>query len=114
MQVESITVREGTTARITMTLYSNDSAINLTGIHHIELHLRDSKNKVLRYSSSDDSPKVAIVTAASGIVGYDPASTDLIADRSPYNCYWWVFPTASTQYSCPEENEFQLIVRKEY
>ena len=114
MEIEKLVVRENTTARISMTLYSDDSAIDLSAINHVEMHLRDSRSKAYRFSSADGSPKVTIVTASSGIVGFDPATGDLLADRSPYFGYWLVYPTVATKYSVPEENEFILEIRKEF
>lgn len=114
MQIETIEVREGTTDRIDQILYSNDSAINLTGVDHVRLDLVDSKGKIYRFSTDDASPQVSIVSASDGKVGYSPASTDLQYSRSPYKGYWWVYPTASTRYSVPESNEFELTVRREF
>lgn len=111
---EKLEVREGTTAEISMTLYGNDTAINLTSVDHVELNLRDSKNKIYRFSSDDASPQVRIITAASGIVGYTPISTDLLAARSPYKGYWWVWASSVSKYACPEESEFEITVRSEY
>ena len=114
MQIETIEVREDTLSQIAMTLYSNDSVINLSGIDHVRLDMVDTKGKTYRFSSDDASPQTEIVTAASGIVGYTPASGDLSHARSPYKGYWWVYPTSSTRYSVPEENEFEITVRKEF
>ena len=112
--IQKIEVREGTTSEISMILYGNDEVIDLTLADHIELHLKDAKKKVYRFSSDDTSPQVRIITAASGIVGYIPTSTDLIAARSPYSGYWWVWATSTSKYAVPEEGEFLISVREDY
>lgn len=112
--IQKLEVREGTTSEIAMVLYGNDAVIDLTLADHIELHMKDAKKKVYRFSSNDVSPQVRIITAASGIVGYTPVSTDLIASRSPYSCYWWVWSTSTSKYAVPEEGEFLISVREDY
>ena len=112
--VETIELREGTTAEITTTLYGNDTAINLTSVDHIEMNMRDNKNRIYRFSSADASPQIRIITAASGLVGYTPAATDLVSSRSPYRLYWWVWPSSTSKYSVPEESENEITVRGEF
>lgn len=113
---EIVTVREGTTNTIQFTLYANDTEVDLTSVDHIELSLKDSKNKVLHFSS-DDTPtaQIAILVAASGSVGYTPASTDLIASRSPYRGYWWIVDTGGTsKFAIPENDEFLIYVTENF
>lgn len=110
-------VREGTTTRIVFQLLAGGDAIDLGGVDHVELHMKDKKGKTYRYSSSDVSPKVLITDAANGKVGFDPIATSppiFTQIRSPYRGYWLVYDTATTYYSVPEDSEFKLEVRGIY
>ena len=110
----TITIREGQTDRITCQLLADDVAINLEGIHHVELELRDMKRNTYRYSSLAVGPKVGISEAANGKVYLDPPSSLFKQLLSPYLLYWLVYDDVTTWYSCPEDIEAIIQVRKNW
>jgi hypothetical protein len=108
----SVTIREETTDRIIMQLLANGNPIDLTGIHHVELEMEDVRGKTYHYSSLDASPQVEVYEATTGKVYLDPPSTLFREVLSPYQGYWWVYETATSKYSVPEELEFEIKVRE--
>lgn len=114
--VERLYIREGTNTQIQFTLYANDIVINLSTANYVSLVLKDAKGSVQRFdSNATPTAQVAVLIAASGSVGYTPAATDLVASRSPYRGYWWVYDvTGLLKYSAPNENEFEFIVLEDY
>lgn len=110
-----IEIREGTTSDIDFQLLADDDPIDLTSINHVEMEMRDKHRKAYKYSSSDGSPKVSIVTASSGLVRFTPPdATIFLAAKSPYKGYWRVYETASKNYSVPEDSEFEIKIREDY
>jgi hypothetical protein len=113
--MESLTIRERTTAPIDMQLLSDGVAIDLTTVHHVTMSMMDSKNKTYSYSSLDDSPAVSIVTPVSGLVRFSPPDEGIFNYlRTPYKLYWLVYTTATQHYSCPEKEDGIINLVKEY
>jgi hypothetical protein len=75
---------EGWTERINDTLSNEGVVVNLSGMT-VQLQLWDKRKVVQTISGS-----VGIETAASGLVYFDPASTDLKQSKSPYMARWKV------------------------
>jgi hypothetical protein len=111
----TLEVREGTTSRIEMELDADDEPIDLTSVDHIELEIRDSRRNVYRYSSADASPKVGVNEEPStGKVWLDPPASLFKTIASPYLGYFWVFTSATSKFSVPEDLEFVIQVRRNY
>lgn len=111
---DEITVRDGTTDYIVFVVENNGTAINLSAVNHVRLDMIDSRHKVYRYASNDDSPIFYITDAANGEVELRPTSDIFKAGRSPYKVYVWVYSTASKRYSCPEKGEAIIKIRREF
>jgi hypothetical protein len=115
MATDSISIREGTTSDIEMQLLSGSTPIDLSGIDHLELEMRDSKRKVYRYSTSDASPKISIVSASLGRVKYSPPNNKIfLATNSPYRGYWIIYETSTKEYTVPEDNEWEIKIREDF
>jgi len=109
-----MTIREGTTDGLVMQLLADDKAIDLTGVHHVELEIRDMKRHVYRYSSLDASPKVGVLDTANGKVWLDPPASLFKQLYAPYLLYWLVWETETEWFSVPEETEAMIKVRKNW
>lgn len=83
---------EGHTERIVETLLADGVAMNLTG-KTVTLLLYDRQGNQITYGGSS-----GIVTAADGTVYFDPASTDLLASKSPYSVRWKVTTAGKVAY----------------
>jgi hypothetical protein len=96
-----------------MQLLSDGVGINLTGAHHLRFDLVDKLEKVYRYSTLDTPPsRVIINDALTGLVTFSPPDEALFKyQRSPYKCYFWVYPTETTRYSVPEDETFNCMIR---
>lgn len=115
MATDTISVREGNTADIEMQLLSGTNPIDLTGIDHLEMEMRDSKRKVYKYKSTDSPAYITITNALTGMVSYIPVNDKIfIATNSPYTGYWIVYETEDKQYTVPGDNEFTIKVREDY
>ena len=111
----TITVRENTTSDIDFQLLAGNTAINLTGIDHLQMEMRDKSRKVYSYSTADSSPSISIVTASEGKVRFTPPSeTIFLSSKSPYKGYWKIWEKSTKWYACPEDSEFLLYVREEF
>lgn len=110
----TVEVREGTTDRLIMQLLADDSPIDLMAVHHFEVEMRDRRRNTYRYSSTDASPKVGIQAATSGKIYLEPPASLFKTILSPYLGYVWVFDTALSKFSVPEEVEFMIQVRRNY
>ncbi len=75
---------EGWTERIVETLTTDGVAQNLTGLT-VTMLLYDNTDTKITYGGTS-----GIVSAAAGTVYFDPASTDLLASKSPYSVRWKV------------------------
>lgn len=113
---EEISIREKTTEPIVMQVQADGNIVDLTGVHHIEMHMIDSKGVVYRYSSLDTSPAIVITAATSGQVTYTPPSSSIFKYiKSPYKLYIKVYDTSVENYTAPESGEENIIVvRKEF
>lgn len=112
---ESITIREKTTASIVMQALNDGEAIDLTGIDHVRIDMIDSSGKVYRYSSSDSPAYVSITSATTGTVTFTPpTSTVFLYQRSPYKLYLNIFETSSTSFTCPEAENAEIKVLREF
>ena len=111
-----IELREHTTDPIIMQLLADDSAINLSSVHHVELQMMNSKNKIYRYSSLDSPVYLAISDASNGKVTFTPPDgTVFLYTVSPYKLYIWVYTSSTVKYSVPESGEEGRIkIRKEF
>ena len=111
----SIEIREGTTDQIIMQLLADGDPIDLSGVDHVTLEMRDSKKRTYKYSSDDPSPKFEITDAGSGIVALTPPNATLFKTvLSPFVGYVWVYTTGTKKYSVPEETDFLIKVRRNY
>jgi len=97
-----------------MQLLADDVPIDLAGIHHVELELRDTRRNTYHYSSLGSSPKVGILDAIAGKVYLDPPGSLFKQLLSPYLLYWLVYEDATTFYSVPEEVEALILARKNF
>lgn len=80
----AITLVEGWTERIQYRLTNDGTAVNITGATvQIVAFTKDSVEVKFQGTAG-------IVTAASGIVYFDPASNDLQSEQSPYSIRWKV------------------------
>lgn len=75
---------EGWTERVKYTLTADGVAVNLTGMT-VTLLLYDKDKIPFAYGGSS-----GIVTAASGIVYFDPLASDLLDANAPYYARWKV------------------------
>lgn len=113
--MESLTIREKRTSPITFQLLADGDPIDLTSVHHVSMHMMDSKSKVYRYNSSDTTPAVTIVTPATGSVSFTPPDDTVFNYlRTPYQVYWLVWVTAAQKYSVPEGDAAIINMVKEY
>ena len=113
---ESISVREKTTSDISMALLSNEDAIDLTDVDHVELEMIDKSRKTYHYSS-DDSPSYLEIAddPTTGVVTFTPPdSTIFLYQRSPYRGHVWVYETSTKRYSVPESSDFEIKITKEF
>jgi len=109
------TIREKATDNLDFELLADGSAINLTGVDHIELHIIDSSKKTYRYSTDDDSPAIAIMSATGGTIQFiPPSATVFLYRRSPYKLYFQVWDTSTQKYSVPGDDRFEIKVLKEF
>jgi len=116
MNVSSVlTIREGTTSPIKFQLLSKGVAIPLTGIHHLELHMQDSENNTYKYSTLDTSPAIVITDVINAYVDLTPPdATTFRYLKSPYSMYVWLYVTATSRYSIPEDSISQIVCLKDY
>lgn len=113
--MESIIIREKTTSPIAMQLKSNGNAIDISGIAYIRLDMIDDEKKTYRYTSVDSSTYLTIVTPSTGSIQFAPPdSTVFRYQKSPYKLYVWVFTTSSMAYTCPESENAEIKVLKEF
>jgi len=111
---EELTIREGTTAAIQMSLLADGAPINISGYASIEFCMLDNKKKSYRYSSNASS-YVAVVSAVSGIVSFTaPGETTFLQERQPYHVYWWISSVSGTKFSVPESNTAVIKVLKDF
>ena len=110
----SVSIREAATDYLQFQLISSGSPINLTGIDHIELNLKDNLDNITTFTSSGGSPKLFINDAVTGIIELRPTATDFYAIRSPYLFYFKIFETASRWFGIPEIEEGKIYVRREF
>jgi hypothetical protein len=115
MATNKHTTREKTTNTFYFNLLANGSYIDLSTVHHVEMHMMDKQKTTYRYSSLDSSPAVAIFDATEGKVSFTPPSeTTFLYVRSPYRIYWQVWETSSKKYSVPEDVYFEIEILQEY
>jgi hypothetical protein len=100
--MEPVDLVEGWTERVDFTLYADGAAIDLTG-RTVTIHVRDKNGDDPGWLGS-----VAIVTAASGQVGYTPNSADLVATEGPYTVR---FKIMSDGYFVPNKEPMVWLVR---
>ena len=110
----AIEIRAGTTDRLVIQLLADNDPIDLTGIDHIEIELRDARRNTYKYSSDDVSPIVGVYDTTQGKVYLDPTTTLFKAICSPYLFYVWIVDSELKRYSVPEEVEGLIKVRKNY
>lgn len=113
---ESISIREKTTEPVVMQVLADGVIVDLTGIHHVELHMINSKGRVYRYSSLDASPQVSVSNAMAGLVAYTPPDETVFKYTcSPYKLYIKIYDTSTEHYTVPESGaENEIEVRKEF
>lgn len=75
---------EGWTQRIRYQLLADDDPVDLTGCT-VEVVASDKSDAAVTFSGS-----AGVATAATGIVYFDPASTDLKESKQPYRMRWKV------------------------
>src|SRR5574343_1655164 len=111
MAQDTTAIREFSTEPIDFQLLADDTAIDLSGVDHVEMEMRDKKGKRYSYSSSDSPAYISIVTTTEGKVRFSPPNERIfLATGSPYTGYWKVYSDASTHYSVPEDKEFTIKV----
>jgi hypothetical protein len=110
---EETSIREKTTEPILLQVLSNGNIVDLTGVHHIEMHMIDAKGKVYRYTAA---PSIVIANAVLGKVTFTPPNETIFKyTRTPYKLYIEVFDTSIEHYTVPEAGEENIInVRKEF
>jgi len=113
--MEQLTIREKTTAPITMQLLADGAAIDLTGAYSVVLEMKDSKNRTYRYSSIGTSPAVEITDSENGEVTFTPPDEKVFQYLfSPYRFYFRVYITSDQNYSVPEDRSAEFRILKEY
>ena len=109
-----ITIREGTTNPIQMTLFADNVPIALNSGIVVELKMLDSKGKVYDYRS-DAASAYAVIVNTSGTVKFTaPDETIFSQVRQPYELYWWIYTDPNTRYSVPEKDNAVIKVVKDF
>ena len=113
---EIISVREKTTSDISMVLLSNEDAIDLTDVDHVELEMIDKSRKTYHYSSDDSPSYLAIADdPTTGVVTFTPpGETIFLYQRSPYRLYIKIYETSTKHYAVPENDSAEILITKEY
>jgi hypothetical protein len=90
-----------------------ESAINLSGVDHIEMWRRDNAGGTAMATSSGGGATLSFPGgfAAAGSVRWAPGTADLQASLSPYQYQFKVFRTASAWYYVPEDSWNTIRVR---
>lgn len=103
-------IGEGETKPITATLYDGEgatrTATNLTGLT-LGIIVRDRQGADVPVTG-----KASVVTAASGIVKFEPAESDFKAAGSPYAVTWTVTDAVPDTAWYPNKDAERWIVRK--
>jgi len=115
MANDTRTLREHTTEPQDFQLLADDDPIDLTSVNHVEMEMKDKRGTRYSYSTLDSPAYLSILIATQGQVRFSPP-TELIflATGSPYKGYWKIYTTATVHYSCPEDQEFTLLIRETY
>jgi len=103
----ALELTEGWTERISYQLGADGSAPNLTGMIVTLVLYRNGDYTIFPFLGTS-----GILTAATGIVYFDPAETDLVAANSPYSGRWKVTDGAGKISYFPNGTPEQWIVRK--
>ena len=110
-----ISLREKTTDNLDMQLLTNGSAIDLSAVDHIEMHMIDKAGKVYRYLSTDSPAYLTIYSASEGKVRFTaPNETVFAYTRTPYKFYIEVWETVTEHYTVPEDSNAVINVLKEF
>ena len=104
---KKFTYREGTTEPITITLYDNDVAADITDYDSVSIFLRSyDKSEQSEASTEDDG--ITVTTPASGIITLDPTKLTkaLKYSKGAYLGYIIVIDTEGLRTSFPSNGEF--------
>lgn len=97
---------EGWTERINYTIYADGEPQVLTGMT-VTLLLYDKHNLPVDYDGT-----AGIENEATGLLYFDPASTDLLKSKSPYYARWVVTDSGGQVAPFPSGPIERWIVRK--
>lgn len=116
-----VTITEQTTDNIDFSLLSDldddgdpETGINLSGVDHVELWMRNNAGGTSMFTSGGASPKLTFPTgyAAAGSVRLTPGTADFQSTYSPYRYQFKVFRTSSAWYYVPEDTWNTVNVRE--
>ena len=104
-------LREGSIEPITFTLSRNYAAYDLTG-KAIRMRRRSGTHIDDLFTSTDVSPRLAVTTAASGIVTFTPLSTTWkgVSAEYEYFLYFEVEVTAGKWYAWAEAIDIKIKI----
>lgn len=113
---DTIYIRQGSTAQVPFQLLSNDAPIDLSLVNKVELILvpQNGVGTLIDYNTTDDTARLAILSATQGRVGYTPTGSDITNADSPYKAFFWVHMSATVKYAVPDKEELVIEVTDNY
>jgi hypothetical protein len=115
MSDTTFTYREGTTEPITITLYNNDVAADISGYTKVSIFLRSADGGTQSEAATTDNG-VVVTTAASGVITFHPSklTTALVYSKGAYYGYIIVEDSASKRTSFPSNGNFVFEMLERY
>ena len=114
--MQTLYIREGTTNQVPFQLFGDDIPISLADVNKVALVLvpQNGTGTAVTIDTTNNPTKLEIITAATGRVGWTPASGDVTKANSPYKGFFWVYQTASVKYAVPDNEEFVVDVSDDF
>lgn len=105
--------REGTTDPVSITLYSNGSAANITGYTSVAIFLKSHDGEVSVEKATGGSG-ITVSDAAAGEISVQFDEDDLLYAKRSYRGYVLVVDGSNNRSSFPENEEFSFLMRPRY
>lgn len=117
MANEQITIGEGVTEPIPITLLSVDretdegTALDLTGATLLDMRIQTSdKDTQFDYNSVDDPSQIEITTEEDGLITFTPLGTEFLASELWYECYFTITDAAGSLIRFPNDGIIPIEV----
>lgn len=107
-----LTLRETTSEDVQFVLYQGTAPINLTSLGTVELWRRDKAGGTVM--TDNLTGQLSINGAAGGSVKWTPGTANLNAGSAPYQAYFKVYRSASSQFYVPESYDLTISVREKF